>query len=216
MNNELRIKEIDRSKPHNSLFFIHDSRKSEGFTLFELIIVIAIFLLISGMLLVNFRRSRQGDIVRITALRFATDVQRMQSTALVGGVGDRLAVAYGVHIDTAQPNRYVLFGDRIRCSQNAQDVEVCSANGQYDAGADPREELSDGTVSLPTTMRIADIRTVPSDAAVPAADVLFRPPRGTVVIAPEATEVRVILRHTDYDDTRTVTINRISGRVDVE
>ena len=187
-----------------------------GFTLFELIIVIGIFLLISGMLLVNFRRSRQGDVVRITALRLTTDVQRMQTAALAGGVEDRLAVAYGVHVDTAQPGRYVLFGDRIRCAEDAQGAGVCRANGQYDAGVDPREELGDGAISLPINVRIAGIRTVPPDAAVPAVDVLFRPPRGTVVIAPDATEVRIILRHTDYDDTRTVTINRISGRVNVE
>ncbi|MBI4434546.1 GIY-YIG nuclease family protein [Candidatus Uhrbacteria bacterium] len=192
-------------------------KSGAGFTLFELIIVIAIFLLISGMLLVNFRRSRQGDIVRIAALRFATDVQRMQSTALAGGAEDRLAVAYGVHVDTAQPGRYILFGDRIRCSQDAQGAEVCTANGQYDAGANPAEELDDGVASLPPNVRIASVRTVAPDAVVPAIDVLFRPPRGTVTIAPIATpEVQVVLRHSDYDDTRTVSINRISGRVEVE
>ncbi len=187
-----------------------------GFTLFELIIVIAIFLLISGMLLVNFRRSRQGDIVRIAALRLMTDVQRMQTIALAGGAEDRLAVAYGVHVNTAEPGRYVLFGDRIRCVEGAQGAEVCTANGQYDAGVNPAEELGDGVVTLPVNVRIADVRRVTPDAAVPAVDVLFQPPRGTVTIAPDATEVRVVLRHADYDDTRTVTMNRISGRVDVE
>ena len=54
---------------------------------------------------------------------------------------------------------------------------------------------------------------------VPAAetiDMLFQPPRGAVVIVPDVVEARVTLTHTAYDDTRIVSINRISGRVDVE
>lgn len=191
-------------------------RERSAFTLLELIVVIAIFLLISGMLLANFRRSRQGDIVRIAALRLTTDIQRMQSAALSGGVGDRAAVAYGMHADVAQPDRYILFGDRTRC-EGPQDAQVCRADGRYNAGVDPVEEIEGGVVSLSKNVRIVDIRTVNPDAAISdPVDALFRPPRGTVAITPDTTEVRIILRHTDFDDTRTVTVNRISGRVSIE
>ncbi|MDO8599364.1 MAG: type II secretion system protein, partial [bacterium] len=138
---------IRSRRSHYSLFTIHYSRERRAFTLFELIVVVGIFIVMSGMLLANFRRSRVNDVVRIAALRFASDVQRMQSNALSGATESSGAVAYGVHVDKANPRRYIMFGDRVRCAPDAQGEEVCAANGIYDAGVTPAEELSGGTVS---------------------------------------------------------------------
>lgn len=190
---------------------IHDSRKPAGFTLLELVVVIGIFLVMTGVLLANFRRSRQGDVVRISALRLSTDIQRMQAAALSGGGADQGAAAYGVHVQMSQPDRYVLFGDRVACQDDAQGQQTCLANGRYDAGRDPAEEITGGVVPLP-----ADVRMTSVDPAAEAMDILFQPPRGTVTITPDAVEVRLTLRHTAFDDTRVVSVNRISGRVDVE
>jgi|GEM_PF-477880 len=182
-----------------------------GFTLFELLIVVAIFVVMSGMLLSNFRRSRLSDVTRIAAFRFASDVARMQSLALSGAAELDRAVAYGVHVDAANPRRYILFGDLVRCAPNAEGEEVCAANGTYDAGASPAEALADGIVPLASGVRID--RTTPIASAT---DVTFRPPRGTVAITPDAVEVRVTFMHEATGDARSVTINRISGRVDNE
>lgn len=177
----------------------------------ELLIVIGIFVVMSSVLLANFRRSRLGDTTRAATLRFASDVQRMQSLALSGSAEDDGAVAYGVHVDTIDPRRYILFGDRVRCATNAEGREVCAANGTYDAAGSPAEALADGVVSLASGVRIE--RLEPNAGAL---DVVFRPPRGVVTITPDTTEVRVTLAHEGTGDTRSVTINRISGRVDEE
>lgn len=182
-----------------------------GFSLLELIVVIGIFIVMSGMLLANFRRSRFGDVTRIAALRFASDVQRMQSNALSGASEDGGAAAYGVHVDTANSRRYILFGDRVRCGPDANGKEVCASNGTYDAGANPAEELVNGVVPLANGVRI-DRMTPDADVI----DVLFRPPRGTVAVTPDAVEVRIVFAHDAVSETRSVTINRISGRVDTE
>ena len=128
-----------------------------------------------------------------------------------GGGADQGAAAYGVHVSAVQPDRYVLFGDRVRCQDDAQGQQVCLANGRYDADAEPAEALANGVVQFPT-----DVRITSTNPAAEAIDVLFQPPRGAVMITPDVVEVRLTLRHAAFDDTRVVSINRISGRVDVE
>lgn len=205
LDKELRIKNQE------SRIWIPDSDERRGFTLLELVVVIGIFLVMTGVLLTNFRRGRQGDVVRIAALRFSTDIQRMQAAALSGGGAAQGAAAYGVHVSTAQPDQYVLFGDRVVCQEDAQGQQACLANGRYDAGAEPAEVLANGVVQFPT-----DVRITSTDPAAAGTDILFQPPRGAVTITPDAVEVRVTLRHTAFNDTRVVSVNRISGRVDVE
>jgi len=51
MNQESRIRNQGRRKMHNSLFIIHNSRKSSGFTLIEILISIAIIAALSSMLI---------------------------------------------------------------------------------------------------------------------------------------------------------------------
>lgn len=182
-----------------------------GFTLLELIIVIGIFVVMSGMLLANFRRSRHGDVVRVAALRLASDVQRMQALALSGSAELAGAVAYGVHVDIGNSRQYILFGDLVRCAPDAQGQGVCAANGAYDAGTDPSELLHGGEVALAAGVHLG--RLTPDENAV---DVIFRPPRGAVSITPEAIEARIVFAHDATSDTRTVTVNRISGRVNTE
>ncbi|MDP3770909.1 MAG: type II secretion system protein [bacterium] len=201
---------IPPRRSHYSLFIIHYSRKREAFTLLELIVVIGIFIVMTGVLLTNFRRSRQGDVVRIAALRLSTDIQRMQAAALSGGGVDPGAAAYGVHVQASQPDRYVLFGDRVRCQEDAQGQQVCAANGRYDAGVDPAEEIANGVVQLAT-----DVRFTNTDPVAETIDILFQPPRGAVVILPNVVEARLTLQHATFNDTRVVSVNRISGRVDV-
>ena len=161
-----------------------------------------IFLVISGFLLANFRRGQRSDVLRAAANALVADVRRMQTGALAGGIAGDGAVGYGLHVDLAHPNRYVLFGDR------SHDPD--GANGRYDVG----EEVPGGIVTLPGNTIITAV--APSAATN---DILFTAPRGLVTIMPVisgATEATVTLRARDGGSEQHVTINAISGQVSVE
>lgn len=171
-------------------------RGAHGFTLVELLVVTAIFLAIVGYLLANFRSTRAGDAVRTSAAGLAARIDRLATNALAG-TADAGALAYGIHIDRAAPDRYVLFADRATADR--------PANGRYDPG----EALTDGTTTL------ADV-TISALAPADAVDLTFAVPRGIVVLHPDAREARITLRATRGIAERTVVVNRISGLITVE
>ena len=169
-----------------------------GFTLVELLVVIMIFVVITGMLLANFRRSSHLVAVRNAAEILASNVQRMQAAALSGDTRVADALAFGVHVDPMVRDRYILFADRSNGMQ--------PANGTYDVG----EELDAGVITLPRNIRI---RTVDPDTSV---DMLFGVPRATPRFSTTGTVVRVTLDDAGDGAARAVVVNRISGQVSVE
>lgn len=167
-----------------------------AFTLIELLVSIGIFVIISSMLLANFRSARNRDAVTAAADVLAAHVEELRAMA-VASTGDRDAVAFGVHASTADDDRYIRFGDR-----------ASGTRGSYDVG----EELPGGVFTLPSAVRIVEV--------VPAAvtDVSFAIPRATVLFTAgnASGAVRITLAHRTSGDRKTVTINRISGLVSIE
>lgn len=169
-------------------------RDRRAFTLAELLVAVMIFIVISGMLLANFRQSRSGDAVRNAALAFSANVERLRADAF-GGSSAIGARAYGVHLDRAHADRYILFGDRDDGTVDA-----------YDAG----EELVNGVMVLPTGVTITTL--TPADVV----DVTIVPPLGRVAVTPSSTIVRVTFAGASGVDAHVVTINRVSGQVSAE
>lgn len=169
--------------------------RMRGFTLLELLVTVAIFLVMTGILLANFQRSRQADAVRLAALRLSADLERMRSAALAGTPG---ALAYGVHITSHDLDRYTLFGDRSMPDR--------PANDQFDSG----EELVGGIVRVPVGIRIT------AAGPEPTTDIVFTIPRGAVRMTGGATEVGFRMTNERSDDHWVVRVNRISGRVSAE
>ncbi|MFH1098526.1 MAG: type II secretion system protein [Candidatus Uhrbacteria bacterium] len=185
----------------------------QAFTLIELLVVIAIFAVLTTFLLANFRVGKERSALRDAATLIVSDIQRLQLLALSGDTRTPGAVAYGIHFDAINhKSSYILFADQTSVGEGNA---AMSPNGRYDFG----EELPDGTVNLPTDVVIAavDLSDSPSDSV----DVLFRSPRGDVVVSsslatmPLATIVHVALRHRSGGDDRILTINGISGQVNV-
>ena len=82
-----------------------------GFTLIEMMVVIAIFFIITGVLLVNVPDFRDKTSVDLVAQDIAVTIR----TAQVFGVGNKAVndqiVPYGVNFTVGQGNGFILFAD---------------------------------------------------------------------------------------------------------
>ena len=99
------------------------SSLERGFSLVELIVVVAIFGVITVIVLVGHASFRSSIILGNLAYDVALSVRQAQSFGLgVRGFGtgtEQFNVAYGIHFDSGSNNSYILFVDQNR-------------NGQYD------------------------------------------------------------------------------------
>lgn len=92
-----------------------------GFTLIELLVTIAIFMIITAVILVNNGRFNNAVIMTNIAYELALSIREAQSAALnvrlTPGQTD-FNFGYGVHIDmaTGANTKYILFADKIGAS----------------------------------------------------------------------------------------------------
>ncbi|MFH1769449.1 MAG: prepilin-type N-terminal cleavage/methylation domain-containing protein [Parcubacteria group bacterium] len=105
-------------------------RLNSGFSMMELIIVMAIIAIISTLMIVNFRgASRTKTAQKQIASIVLSDIRKMQSFALAGSQYDGNSVCgYGIHYEDQQT--YVLYAGR-------PDGNDCSfADRNYESGWD--------------------------------------------------------------------------------
>jgi len=90
-------------------------RAVKGFTLVELVVVVSIFALISGVVLVAYSTFRGTILLENLAYEVAISVREAQSFGLgVRQFEGSFDVAYGIHFDDSSNNTYILFADRDR------------------------------------------------------------------------------------------------------
>ena len=203
------------------------TRNARGFTLIEMLISLAIFAVVTGMVVANLRVGRQGDEVRFASQLAASAIRRAQTLAISGervfmcrqGVNDghtclsgqidecpggscarRVPSGYGVRFSTAEE-------DRMKMLLYADGGEP--ANRVFDPGETVRSDS------------IAPSQLVVIDSVSPAGatlDIVFAPPKPTVYVNGGTADVNasVTFRHLHTGQTRTVTINRISGQISAE
>ena len=110
---------------------------TRGFTLFELLVVMAIMLVVSSVMLFNQSKFDSSTILRSLAYSVALSVRQAQvyGTSVLGTSTPQVACtgfyaagvcyvsAYGVYFNAASPGQYILFAD-------------LNNNGHYDTGED--------------------------------------------------------------------------------
>jgi prepilin-type N-terminal cleavage/methylation domain-containing protein len=122
--------------------FSHRSRSSKGyrpgkrgFTLFELLVVMAIMVVVTSVMLFNQAKFDSSTILRSLAYSVALSVRQAQvyGTSVLGTSTPQVACsgfyaagvcyvsAYGVYFNAASPGQYILFAD-------------LNNNGHYDTG----------------------------------------------------------------------------------
>lgn len=178
----------------------------KGFTIIELLVSIGIFIVVTTMVVANFRAGSRSDELKISAETLVSNLRRAQNMALAGQLTDGVTPpgGYGVYFKLADVNRYIIFADS-------------NGNLIYDDG----EALGDGTIILPLNVIIEKIKK--SSGPVLSGEVVFKPPKPTIYICktgviPCETEdaLFVTLKHTLSNKTQQVSVSRISGRINVE
>ncbi|MDZ4225927.1 MAG: prepilin-type N-terminal cleavage/methylation domain-containing protein, partial [Patescibacteria group bacterium] len=112
---------------------------SRGFTLTELVVVIAIMALLTGVFLTQQRQFDSTTLLRSLAYSVALSVRQAQTYGVsVRAFSGVFSQAHGIHFSTGNLSEYYLFsdtsplpnGDRARASDGSEDVETFKLAGQ--------------------------------------------------------------------------------------
>jgi len=183
-----------------------------GFTLLELMVVIAITGILTSVALVQFEGAKRTAAVRGAAENFAAFLRTTENMSRVGMIlpkdsdradcnGDSFKElspcgGYGVFVQT---NQYYRFADNVNLSARAANT------------GDPQLDI----VTLPSTLQISA-----SPSAFPFT-LLFVPPKDVFCINAQCgpavnSEVVFTFTYTDTTIKKTVRVNTVSGLVSVE
>lgn len=93
-----------KTKKHNTL--------QKGFTVIELMVTIAIVVLVTGLIMIQYSSFNNSVLMRNQAYLTAFDVREAQALAVsVKGKGSQFREEYGIYFDVTNPNTYLLFQD---------------------------------------------------------------------------------------------------------
>ena len=168
-------------------------KKQSGFTLMELLASMFIIALLTGIFLTNYHGANQRNKLIMATQKLAGDMRMAQNYALGAKEfdGNMPAGGWGVRLDTASPNNYIIFADN--------DIDEYD----YDSG----EEYS--TINLPDGVII---HSIDLGASV---DIVFLPPNpDTYINGADDNTVKITLRDSNGNTTKTIEVN-FFGLIDV-
>ncbi|MBZ9569597.1 prepilin-type N-terminal cleavage/methylation domain-containing protein [Patescibacteria group bacterium] len=176
----------------------------EGFTLVEILAVLFIIVLLSGIIFANYRTGGQRFALQRSANKLAQDIRRAQQMAMsakeceeCGGIVPQSG--YGIYLEVASPYIYKLYADT--------DPNEFFTPGDTIVGP-PYIELEKGVL-------IHDIDTPPQKVSIN-----FKPPDPSVKIKPDIgsdlDKVTITLAlEADPSNTKTIKVNK-AGLIEIE
>jgi len=159
-----------------------------GFTIIELLVSIAIFLVLAGILLANFHQGDYANELKLSADLVAVNIREAQNKS-ISGISAVTVAGYGIYFDNADTSFI-----------NYQDQGTSAR--QYDAD----EEIN--TVSLKKNV---------SFVSAGAVDLFFEVPGGAVYLngLAQSGTVTITLQHSVTNKSIDVTVLPFSGQVSV-
>lgn len=166
-----------------------------GFTIIELLVVIGIITILSGIMLLNYQTGKEQFALQRSAFKLAQDIRRVQAMAMSAREFEsNVPSGYGIRFALGVSN-YILFADD-------------NDNQDYDPGADRVME----NIALEKGIEINDL-------SGPPLRITFTPPDPTVTIKPGAPGwISLCIIGADCLDpskTKTITINQ-AGLIGIE
>ena len=170
----------------------------QGFTLMELLIVIAVIGIISTMLVVNWRKNEKQYQLQRAAQEIVQNIRKVQDMALnsfkyEGEIPD---YSYGLFFDKDDNNSYIVFGDR-------------NGNNTYQAS-----DMQIENVSIETGIEINSLSSENQNLHI-----TFSLPDGFTGIEPSADSATIIIKKTGKscpsNDCKNIIINK-TGQITIE
>lgn len=165
---------------------------NKGFTLIEMLVVLAIIVIITGVVIFNTGLERQNSALLRSAQKLSLDLRRAQSFALSSKVFKTLGVpcGWGAHFNGVGSDSYIIFAD-LAVNQNCSDRDfVRAVNGSEDFE----------TANLESGITVSGLSSGLSD-------IIFTPPDPTVTFTPVQTSASVTLINKN-STTRVITVNK--------
>lgn len=218
-----------KSSGHNRSWFIL-LKSAAGFTLIEMLFVVAILAVFYGLILTNFNKSRTAQNLRNGQNELISHLQQMRSYSLSGRqIGAFSPKFYIMRIDApgtgANNAQYLL---QAIAYDNTNNVDVF-----YDGSANPNIE----TIPLPQTVTVTGLQLQVKGVAQPnptCAQVLFSVPYGKTYINENCanlssvynnisalgdranSKLTITLQRTGSTDQRQIVIYGLSGRIEAQ
>ncbi|MBI5465698.1 MAG: prepilin-type N-terminal cleavage/methylation domain-containing protein [Candidatus Kerfeldbacteria bacterium] len=190
---------------NKKIFPIPDSRFSRGgFTIIELLVSMSVFLIVTSIVVANFRQGSQRDDLQQSALLISSLLQQAQAYALAGRTTASSVPAggYGLYLDLANKNQAVFFPD-------------FNSNGLYDSAS---ETVTGWQYTLSGKVELSSLSVAnPTPQATSPVAFTFRPPQGARYInnVINAGLLEVIVEHVQSLQQYKITANAVSGQVNV-
>ncbi len=163
-------------------------KSNEGFSIIEILAVMAIIVTISGIAIVNWRSGEKQYALQRAASKLSQDIRRAEELAMSTKQfqGQVPEGGYGVFFKVSEKDHYILFAD-------------LNNNNHYDPGLDGLVE------DIPLEKEIQISQLSPSSPL----HITFTPPEPTVTITQDASEAQITLSiKTDPTKIKIIKLNK--------
>lgn len=203
---------------YSSVKFLKEN-KNKGFTIAELIVVVAIFVIISGIVLINQNRFSSNIAIQNLAYQIALAVRQAQVYGLSvrsGNTSSNFDSSFGVNFRSDSPNSFTFYSDN-------------NLNKKYD---DPPTDTLISTFNMDTGT-IYDVCAVTSSTrhcfkstglnAITSADITYKRPNPAAIITdsqsgantPDKSSIEITVQSILKDRTKTIIITQ-AGQIYVQ
>jgi len=180
-------------------------KHQSGFTIIELVMSSMIIIIISTLVVVNFRNQTQKVALEKETERLSGAIRQVHINALTGLLvdGSRPTGGFGIHLEECSTNcQYTIFAD--------QDSDYI-----YDDGIS--DDLWQTLGTLDDNVYVADL-TLDPDGAQTELDITFTSPKGDIYLngLDDQTTATIILGFQNHSLTKTITFDATTGRVHID
>lgn len=164
----------------------------KGFTIIELLVVLAIIIIITGIVIFNIGSERQNSALLRSAQKLSLDLRRAQSFAFSSKTYRTIGVpcGWGLHFNGVNSTSYIIFAD-LAVLPDCSDRDFVRATS--------------GTEDFETTNLEPGISI--NSLSGNLSDVVFTPPDPTVKFIPDQTSASIVFINKN-GVTRTININK--------
>jgi len=165
-----------------------------GFTLIEVLVIIAIIVILSGVVFINYRSSEKTLALQRAANKLAQDIRRVQEMAIAAQVccgGTVPPGGYGIYLGNVNDTSYILYADK-------------NNSGDYSPAGNERIE----TINLEQGVKISLLN--PSSPSIN-----FKPPDPTITLTGGGPVEITLVLESDTSKTKKITVNK-AGLVEIE